>query len=250
MTKIDEYRQELKQLDDWRPFLLSNSGLPGPRGNLELARAAAELANTEQAEDLVSVALQQSPENSPEVFLVFCGVTALGMQAARGKRSNLRRLRRFASDRRWRVREAVAIGLQYVGDNDMPTLLQEMSRWSTGNWYEKRAVAAALDEPRLLKDQAAAAKVLKLLDQITSSMLASTDRHEESFKVLRQSMGYCWSVAVAALPEVGQPLMERWFSSTDADIRWIMRENLKKGRLQRLDASWVVRSQKELEKGK
>jgi hypothetical protein len=35
--------------------------------------------------------------------------------------------------------------------------------------------------------------------------------------------------------------MEKWFASADKDIRWIMRENLKKSRLARLDAAWVAK---------
>ena len=46
MSKIDDYRQTLKRLDNWIPFLLKESGLPGPRGNLELAYAVAEEGNS------------------------------------------------------------------------------------------------------------------------------------------------------------------------------------------------------------
>jgi hypothetical protein len=35
--------------------------------------------------------------------------------------------------------------------------------------------------------------------------------------------------------------MERWLASKDRDIAWIMRENLKKNRLARMDASWVTK---------
>jgi hypothetical protein len=33
--------------------------------------------------------------------------------------------------------------------------------------------------------------------------------------------------------------MEKWLASSDKDIQWIMRENLKKARLARMDAAWV-----------
>ena len=56
---------------------------------------------------------------------------------------------------------------------------------------------------------------------------------------MRQVLGYCWSVAVAAFPKKGKTMMERWFLSEDRDVRWIMRENLKKNRLARIDANWV-----------
>lgn len=42
-----------------------------------------------------------------------------------------------------------------------------------------------------------------------------------------------------ALPAVCKSALERWMSSNDPDVRWIMRENLKKARLARVDAAWV-----------
>jgi hypothetical protein len=60
-------------------------------------------------------------------------------------------------------------------------------------------------------------------------------------------MGYCWSVAVAALPDAGKPLMEKWLRSEDKDIRWMMKENLKKNRLARMDAKWVEECMKKLD---
>jgi len=33
--------------------------------------------------------------------------------------------------------------------------------------------------------------------------------------------------------------MEKWMANPDKDIRWIMKENLKKRRLVRMDAEWV-----------
>jgi hypothetical protein len=48
-------------------------------------------------------------------------------------------------------------------------------------------------------------------------------------------------VAAVALPAHGKPLMENWFASHDKDVRWIMRENLKKDRLRKMDPAWVER---------
>ena len=250
MPKLDEYRQKLNELKDWTPFLLKNSGLPGPRGNLELAEAAAELADSQRVEAWLAIPEAKAPENSAQVFLIFCGITALGKMAARGEHGLFARLRPYASDSRWRVREAVAIALQYVGDADMHVLLREMKAWSAGNWFEKRAAAAALAEPRLLKDPAAAAEVLGVFDKIMADIESATRAPSESFRVLRQSMGYCWSVAVAALPAQGKPLMEKWIASPRPDVSWIMRENLKKNRLIKMDAPWVEASERKLEKAK
>ena len=70
-------------------------------------------------------------------------------------------------------------------------------------------------------------------------MQTTDKKRDEAYKVLRQGMGYGWSVAIAALPEIGQPLFEKWLTSEDKDIRWIMKENLKKNRLIKMDADWV-----------
>ena len=70
-------------------------------------------------------------------------------------------------------------------------------------------------------------------------MTAESERRSEEFRVLRQALGYCWSVAVAAQPELGKPAMERWLACPDRDVRWILRENLKKKRLLRMDEVWV-----------
>jgi hypothetical protein len=235
MSKKDGYRHTLRDLDDWMPFLRKESGLPGPRANLELAYVVAEEGGKEQFEQLLSI---KAKENTPDVFLIFCGVVGLGKLAARYP-NLLDRLRQYASDPRWRIREAVATGLQLTGDQNMDLLLKEMKTWSRGNWYEKRAAAAALAEPRLLDRPKHVKQVLRVLDRITASMEKADSQKDESFKVLRQTMGYCLSVAIAALPEAGKPMMEKWLSSRDKDIRWIMKENLKKNRLVKMDPKWV-----------
>src|SRR6266487_441759 len=197
MSKTENYKQTLQALNDWVPFLKKNSGLPGPRGNLELAHVVADEGDQKQFEYFLSL---DAKENTPEVFVVFCGVIGLGKLAA-SQPDLFNRLLEYASDPRWRIREAVATGLQLAGDQDMDLLLREMKTWSKGNWYEKRAAAATLAEPRLLKQPKHTKQVLQILDKITSSMKANDNSKDESFKVLRQGMGYCWSVAVATLPE-------------------------------------------------
>jgi hypothetical protein len=242
MAKTADYRQRLKELNDWIPFLLSESGLPGPRGNLELAHAVAQEGSKKQFEQLLSF---EADENTPEVFLVFCGVIGLGRLAA-NEPELFARLQTYADDPRWRIREAVATGLQLAGDQDMDLLLKEMNKWSKGSWYEKRAAAAALAEPRLLKQPRQVRQVLQILDRITAAM-EKADVRDDSFRILRQGMGYCWSVVVAALPEAGKPKFEKWLHSSDKDIRWIMKENLKKNRLINMDAQWVEASNQKLE---
>ena len=163
----------------------------------------------------------------------------MGQLLTQGNPEALKILRAAASDSRWRVREGVAMALQRFGDTDMEGILAEMERWSRGSFLEMRAAAASLCEPRLLKQAEHAKEVLIILDRITKSISSAKDRNTDGFKALRKSMGYCWSVAVAADPDAGMSMMEQWFSTRDKDIRWIMRENLKKKRLERINAAWV-----------
>ena len=251
MTCSARYREILRNLTDWEPFLLANSGLPGPRGNLELAQAVADEGSEEQFRHWLSFGPDRAPVNSPEEFLAFCGILGLGALLAGGGRSvetdpaltesPIRILRYFAADPRWRSREAVAMALQRWGDADVEALLRAMAEWSHGTPWEQRAAAAALCEPRLLVKPAHAKATLHILDAITASLRQNRERKSESFRVLRKGLGYCWSVAVAAYPEVGKALMERWIGDPDPDIRWIMRENLRKNRLVRMDPTWTAR---------
>ena len=246
MGKAEDYRETLRQLEDWVPFLLEQSGLPGRRANIELARAVADEGSEELFERFLAFDAEKAPTNSPYEFLAFCGVLGLGKLLAEGRREVLRALRVHASDSRWRIREAVAMALQRWGRKDMEALLQEMAGWSQGNALEQRGAAAALCEPDLLHDAGHAHRVLELLYVVTASLKQVENRRSDEFKALRKGLGYCWSVAVVALPEEGKRKMERWFEDDDRDVRWIMKENLRKKRLTQMDAKWVAAARAQL----
>ena len=241
MSKVAHYRQVLRALDDWDAFLRRESGLPGPRANLELVQAVAEEGDAARFQRYLALGPEQAPVNSPQAFLAVCGVVGLGRLLAEGHQEFLATLRRCAADPRWRIREGVAMALQRLGDVDMAALLGVAEEWSRGSLLEQRAAAAAVCEPRLLGQPEHVGRVLQLLDAITASLTQVAERRSDDFRVLRQALGYCWSVAVAAWPEKGQPMMEAWLASSDRDVRWVMKENLRKNRLQRLDAAWVER---------
>ncbi len=239
MSKAETYVATLRQLPDWDDYLRRESGLPGPRGNLELAAAVARTGSEAQFLRFAEMDAGTAPTNTPGEFLAFCGILGLGRLVAEGRTEYLPRLRAAASDPRWRLREAAAMALQSIGDADAGKLLAIAEDWSHGTWLEQRAAAAGLCEPRLLHRPETVKSVLQILDRITGQMAASPDRRSEDFRTLRQGLAYCWSVAVAAEPQIGKPAIERWMDYPDADVRWVMRENLKKGRLARMDAAWV-----------
>lgn len=246
MGKRDAYVEQLKLVQDWEAFLKRHSGLPGPRGNLELAQAAADAGSKRQFKEWLHYDEASAPVNTQGEFVAFCGVVGYGRLVAEGEISALRLLRKWASDGRWRLREAVAMAMQRYGERDMDGMLTAAEEWARGTPLEQRAAAAAVCEPRLLGDSRHVRRVLRMLDRITGSMARAQDRRREDHRTLRQALGYCWSVAIVALPAVGKPLLEKWAESSDPDVQWVVRENLKKARLLRVDRRWAVALQSRL----
>jgi HEAT repeat protein len=230
--RLQHYRAELKKRrGEWESYLKANSGLPGPRANLELVEAVGEEADADLLWRLSA---------SSDEFLALAGTAGLGRLVATDD-SVLPWLEELAEDPRWRVREGVAIALQRLGRADMPRLIREMEAWSKAGPLVQRAAAAALCEPPLLKKPDEVKRVLLVLDHITRSMAATRERKHESFRVLRQAMGYCWSVAAAANPEAGKPFLKKWLHSSDPDIAWVMKSNLGKARMKALGKSWLAK---------
>lgn len=221
--RIEEYRAELRRLEDWEPYLTQHSGLPGARANLELIAAVVEDGDRARWSKLA---------RSNDEFIAACGAAGLGRIAlAEGDSAVMSRLRELAADPRWRVREGVAIGLQRFGRDDMGRLIAGIKRWSGEDPFTQRAAVAALCEPPLLKDERFAAGVLAIMDRITASLAASSDRRSDGFRALRQALGYGWSVAAAAYPEKTAPYFKKWMRSNDPDITWVMKSNLGKSRM-------------------
>ena len=152
MSKVEDYARALDGLDDPEPYLLEHSGLPGPRGNIELGLAAARVCDAAQLRRWAALDAQAAPTGGAGEFLAFCGVVGLGRLLAEGDASALDELRTHADDSRWRVREAVAMALQRWGADDFQGLATAMAGWAHGSWLERRAAAAALCEPVLLTD--------------------------------------------------------------------------------------------------
>ena len=165
MGRVGQYRAELRQLIEWEGYLKKNSGLPGPRANLELVEAVGEEADSERLWRLSA---------SSDEFLALCGTAGLGHLAAADPVPVMSWLRELAADPRWRVREGVALALQHLGRHSMPRLLAEMEKWSTEDPFVQRAAIAGVCEPGLMKEPEHVVRVLRILDRTTKSLAATT----------------------------------------------------------------------------
>ena len=121
-------------------------------------------------------------------------------------------LRRLANDRRWRIREAVAMALQRIGEDDALELERILSAWlEHATFLEKRAAVAALAHPPLLGNTDFIRKCLEISNQLLADLAGAKaqDRKGEDFEVLKKGLGY---------------------ARQDRDISWVIKENLKKSR--------------------
>jgi hypothetical protein len=74
MAKRDTYRAQLRALESWDVWLQQESGLPGPRANLELAAAVAEAGSESFFQHCLALDIPAAPANTPLEFLIFCGI--------------------------------------------------------------------------------------------------------------------------------------------------------------------------------
>ena len=255
MTKTEFNKKALANLvDDFlktgnerelSQYLISKSNLPGPRGNLELAQAFADLVevnfskNPEEIWDLcisaAEISSDDAPVNDPKEFVTFCGAYAIG---AIGSVSSslfdkaVSLLKELGRDSRWRTREAVAMGLQKMIARKPEETLKALDDWiENSDWLAMRAVVAGVAEPFLLKNVYIAEKALAFHTKIFAKIFAAKERKSYEFKAMRKGLGYSFSVVVCSLPREGFKLMCKLASSQDADILWIVKQNLGKNRL-------------------
>ena len=257
MGKRDGHKQDLCRLFDefdargdaeaLVAYLVSNSSLPGPRGNLELAQAFGDVVGERAGEGqtpeslwalcdgLTGITAAEAPVNDPREFLPFCGAVGLGAMGAAGARYSgpaLGALRDLARDPRWRMREAVCFGLQQILAVHPSEVLPEFETWvAAGHPLELRAVAASLAEPSLLKDGAMAMDALALHQGILAQLQEMVDRRSDAFRALRKGLGYTLSVVVYAVPQEGFAYLTELAGVDDRDVHWILKQNLKKNRL-------------------
>ncbi len=217
--------------------LLANSGLPGPRGNLALLYSFAHNATADEIGECLAY-YHDNLKNSPEEFVTMCGIVGYCILNQNNIEKVLVKIRGYASHQSWRIREAVAIGIQEIAENNMAKIIDNLEKWLDGNDLEKRAIVAALCEPKLLKVKSINCRILNILTQITLEFGEIISKLSEDQNSLRKTLGYGWSVAIAATPDEGKAAFEEIARNKNKHIQWIIKENLKKNRLRVMDKEW------------
>ncbi|OBZ18050.1 hypothetical protein A8L34_00200 [Bacillus sp. FJAT-27264] len=237
--------QNANQFAELENILLSESNLPGPRANLEIAdtfaNAFASSMVTSEAWNLILKWIDQTgadaPINTPCEFLPFCALQAMGAYfyyaELTRKQIILEKCQAAMNDDRWRMREAAAMALQRIGEREF-NVIQSLfdSIALQANPLEKRAFVATLAHPPLLKEPSHVLYALQLSEQILDEITAGQVNYiAEDYRVLSKGLEYAVSLFVERAPEAGFALLAKFAGSGDKRIQKIVKSNLGKARL-------------------
>jgi hypothetical protein len=237
-------------------YLIDHSGLPGPRANLEVIWALADEVSAlctapDVSLNLSYVALEWllremmnryppaiygGDPDSPLQMPQLCGTVAFGAWAAAFQHieAGVSALLVGADSPLWRIRESAAMGMQRMLSTQWASTIRRLRRRALDAVpYEWRAIVAGIAEPDLLRTPDHALDALDVHYRALAYLrhLPAETRTSDPVRTFRQALGYSVSVVVAAAPDAGFPLMHAWAAWGDPDVRWVMRENLKKKRL-------------------
>ncbi|MFX0184731.1 MAG: HEAT repeat domain-containing protein [Candidatus Hodarchaeota archaeon] len=226
-------------------YFVLNSNLPSRRANLEMAAAFVEVIEESYLNNLdeiwnfcikaIGISEDKAPTNNPMEIVPFCGSWGIGLIGSISEsyfQEAVLLLREGANDPRWRIREAVAFGIQKILERRSQVMLQELSGWvDQDNWLEMRAIAAGVAHPKILAEYENANSALELHKSIFGKIKTANDRRSEDFKTLRKGLGYTLSVVVSNIPDEGFQEMKELIKTQDHDLLWIIKNNLKKKRL-------------------
>ncbi len=235
-------------------YLLAQSNLPGKRGNLELAFAFAVyieeqfMLTPKLTFTLCEALITENPPDKhitgSEEFLPFCGVLGLGRI---GKIDPDREpdvlvyVKIAAQDVRWRIREAAAFAIQDLIDVRPWATLALLQSWvHEDNYLLHRAVAAGIAEPRFMKNQEFARIALSIHKAILEKVVHEANKRDPDYIVLVKGLCYSLSVVIVGIEQEGFSYLENLIDTDQPIIRKIVRENLKKNRLLRLNAEKVA----------
>lgn len=205
--------------------LTRSSGLPGPRPNLDLARAlgGAIAARRGRADALVRELLGATSEY-PVIVAAFA--LASRLLAGLDPRGSMKALHDLAEDPRHHVRAGVVDALRMLIADRGDPLLDELAAWTDG-YLHAHVVLEALADRTLLASLTSSAAILARLDEAFALADLSPRAAERSqgVRLLRGAMPVQIAVFAARCPEVLTWLADRTRSQRP-ESREVIRETL------------------------
>lgn len=222
--KLNSIINDSKKLEE---FLIKNSNLPGPRANLELLYAFAEVyENVAVLKRWIKITDKIADANDPKSFLPFCAAACIGkIYTKTGNKELITILKEMSNDSRWRTREAVAFAFQYIGENNFDDLKTIFNKWiKKSNNLEKRAMIVALAHPPMLNEERA-----DYCFEILENVVATINR-SDNFDVLKKGLEFVISVYTVYSHAKGFAFLKSMIGK-DKSLNTIVKANLKKNRI-------------------
>jgi hypothetical protein len=218
-------------------LLCRGSGLPGPRPNHPLARAAGRqiAAHGHRADALVaelcSLDIRRAPPGTALEILPVVGAMALGARYASGDRraETLEALRALAEDPRHVVRAGVGLALGDAAMADADQLAADLTSWMDG--YLPAAVAIEALTSRPVLDRLRRADVLvEILDAAFTLIeeAARADQRSQGYRALIDTLSAAPGRAIGRFPSAVDWL-ERRASTKNPILRGAIQTLLDRG---------------------
>jgi len=216
-------------------FLVANSGLPGPRGNLTLAAEASRLIAMDWATKrgfLKGLILDWSA--SGDEYLLFVAHSAIG-HVLSGNPEEMEwavpLLYEANFSPLWRAREGVTFALEALLEDRADLALSLIDEWcKLRDSIVVRNSIVALAHPTQLRRNHAQLDALERYNGIGMEMVAKVIDPGDDVKMLAKSLGFTLSVAAEA-DEGYLDEFENWIDCNIKAWRAIIKENLTKARI-------------------
>jgi hypothetical protein len=210
-------------------LLARGSHLPGTRMNTALADAFAQLvrARGPQAEAVALVMASLPGDRAPGAtaleFLPVCGVLALAACAVgdvQGREPRLAVLHARADDLRFRVRDAVVLGLTRIGGAAGDALVTDTRTWMDGYFHAAAVLRALASEPWVATLHDAPNVVARFEDAFT--LLGEAPRAAARWpghKALVEAVGESLPAVAVRLGVPVFDMLTRWTEAKDPLLR-------------------------------
>lgn len=222
-------------------LLRRHSNLPGVRANVGLAEAFGEEMGTRGKpydallDRMLRLDADRAPGGTELEFLPLCAVYGIAARGARDPKARKRafeRLREAADDLRFRVRDAVAIGLVKIGTQAPEETLAELQSWDDGYMYgastlQALATPVFLD---LLSDGEAVADVLDKVFALAKGAPRSAERYP-GYKSLIDALAVTPGVVAGRFGSVVFDRMVTWSTVKEPMLREAIEKSLKSTKL-------------------
>lgn len=217
-------------------LLARGSRLPGPRINEDLAEAFAQACRALGARsDALTLSLARlSPDEAPGAgpleFLPVCGVYALSARAAADAKIRpmvVEELHARADDARFRVRDAVVLGLARVGAAAGDPLVRDVASWMDG-YFHAAAVLLSLSSDMWLTALHEAGPVVERMDE-AFALVRDAPRSASRWpghKALVAALGSAPGLVASRFGVPVFDMLERWAASKDPTLREVVERGL------------------------